>query len=213
MKDKQELLSVELLISTECAHCPIMLNHFSKIVKEGLISELKVLNVAMNPEIAVEREIRSVPWARVNEFILEGSYTYEELKTWIDHANNNSGEKEYFLLMLNNQQLEKAINFTQNNLSRLDLLINLLADLQTTMAVRIGISAIFEDLSEKGKLESALPNLIKLLDSKHEIIRIDAVYFLSLLDYKKVERHLKLLRNDRNQEIKDIVSEFFQKNI
>ena len=43
------LPSVELIIGTDCVHCPRVLENLSKIVKEGLISELKIMNATIDP--------------------------------------------------------------------------------------------------------------------------------------------------------------------
>ena len=42
------------------------------------------------------------------------------------------------------------------------------------------------------------------------MVRVDAVYYLTLLNFEIVKQHLEPLMNDENEEVKEIVREFFE---
>ena len=71
-----------LLLSTQCPHCPTVLQGLSELVKQGVISRLEVVNINVRPEIAERHGIRSVPWVKIGDFELEGLHSPAELRRW-----------------------------------------------------------------------------------------------------------------------------------
>ena len=64
-----------LLLAPGCPHCPAVLEGLSGLLKEGVIGRLEAVNAAIHPERAAELGVRTVPWARIGPFELEGEQT------------------------------------------------------------------------------------------------------------------------------------------
>ncbi|NNF96029.1 MAG: HEAT repeat domain-containing protein, partial [Halobacteria archaeon] len=85
----------ELLIATGCAHCPVVLEGLSTLIKEGVISSLRVINIVNQPERAQELGVRSVPWLQLGPFILQGLHSPAELREWAERAGSMEGMSVY----------------------------------------------------------------------------------------------------------------------
>ncbi|MDH3948815.1 MAG: thioredoxin family protein, partial [Gammaproteobacteria bacterium] len=85
----------ELLIATGCAHCPVVLEGISTLIKEGVISSLRVTNIANQPERAQELGVRSVPWLQLGPFTLQGLHSPAELREWAERAGSMDGMSVY----------------------------------------------------------------------------------------------------------------------
>jgi hypothetical protein len=210
MSTSAQIPDAEILINTGCAHCPAVLSGLSELVKEGLIGRLQVINAGRHPEEARARNARSVPWTRIGPFTLEGSYTPAELRAWAERASGGEGMGEYFGELLQNQQIERALDLVRQSPARLQTLLALLADLETPMGVRIGIGAMFEDLAEHGDLEPALPGLVELTRAPEPQLRADAAYYIGLLGADTAREHLQALLQDDNHEVREIAAEALQ---
>ena len=207
MQSNPKIPDAEILISTGCAHCPAVLAGLSELAKQGLLGQLTVINVANRPEAATARGARSVPWLRIGPFVLEGRYTPKELREWTERAGSGAGMAEYFSELLENQQLPLALELTRRELSQLETLVDLVADLETPMGVRIGVAAMFEDLAGSGELQDALPRLLRLTRAPESQVRADAAYYIGLLGPEVSRAHLQPLLNDENAEVREIVRE------
>ena len=75
-----------LLMAPGCAHCPVVLEGLGRLLKEGRLGRLEVVNVAVHPEAAVAAGTRSVPWTRIGPFELDGLYGPAELAEWAAYA-------------------------------------------------------------------------------------------------------------------------------
>jgi len=202
----------EILINTGCVHCPAVLAGLSQLVKDGLIGRLQVINVGKHPDEAQARNARSVPWTRIGPFTLEGSYTPAQLREWAERAAGGDGMAEYFSELLQNQQIEQALALVRQTPDLLQTLLQLLADLDTPMGVRIGIGAMFEDLAEHDGLAPALAGLVELTRSPESQVRADAAYYIGLLGTKAAREHLQPLLQDPNHEVREIASEALEQD-
>ena len=72
---KQEIAppSALILISPGCPHCAQALKGLEELVKEGALARLEIVNIAVDPEPATSRGVRSVPWTQIGPFVLEGA--------------------------------------------------------------------------------------------------------------------------------------------
>lgn len=199
----------ELLLASGCAHCPAVLASLSEMVKQGQIGRLEVANVEHHPELAQARGARGVPWTRIGPFILPGAYTKAELLTWAERAGSPSGMAEYFVELLQTQRLDEALQLVLGDPGQLSLLVEMMGDLDTPMGARIGISALFEDLAEQGKLQPALSDLVALSQSPHQAVRGDAAYLLGLLG-EPAHPALHELAQDKSPEVREIAAEALQ---
>ena len=59
-----------LLLTSQCPHCPTVLQGLGELVKKGLIGRLEVVNIVARPDIAKQYGVRKVPWFRLGEFEL-----------------------------------------------------------------------------------------------------------------------------------------------
>jgi len=197
----------EILINTGCAHCPAVLAGLSELVKQGQLGQLNVINVAQHPEAAAQRSARSVPWTRIGPFVLEGKYTPGELREWTERASSGEGMGEYFGELLENQKLQDALQLVRNDPSQLSILVDLVGDLETPMGVRIGVSAMFEELAEEGQLAPALPQLAELTRASEPQVRADAAHYLGLINTPEARDLLQPLLKDADSEVREIASE------
>jgi len=200
----------EILITTGCVHCPAVVDGLSQLIKQGLIGELRIINVTRHPEEATRRNARSAPWTRIGPFVLQGNYSREELRGWAERAASGEGMGEYFAELLQNQQLQLAVELARNDPSQLDTLVALIADLDTPMGVRIGVGALFEELAQHGQLSPALPGLIALTRATDSQVRADAAHYLGLLGADTAREYLLPLLKDDNAEVREIAAESLQ---
>ena len=97
----------------------------------------------------------------------------------------------------------KAIS---DNPGTLPSLVALLGDLDTPMAVRIGIGALLEDLPIS-LVRSAETSLISLTDSDNQSVRADAGHYLSHVDTDTSRETLRRLLEDSSEEVREIAGE------
>ena len=93
-----------------------------------------------------------------------------------------------------------------DNPDALPLLVTLLDDLDTPMAVRIGIGALLEELPAS-LVRSAESSLITLTDSVNQSVRADAAHYLSLVDTDTSRETLRRLLEDSSEEVREIAGE------
>ena len=200
----------ELLIASGCVHCPAVLNGLADLLKKGLIGRLQVINVGVHADEASRRNARSVPWLRIGPFVLEGSYTPSQLREWAQRAASGEGMAEYFAELLEQQQIEQALQLVRDDPGLLPVLVAMIGDLDTPMGVRIGVGAMFEDLAEHGELGPAVPLLGELTRSSDSQVRADAAYYIGLLGREAGEPWLRPLLTDENHEVREIAAEALQ---
>lgn len=196
-----------LLISSGCAHCPAMIENLSKLTKEGRLGKLEIVNLETNPDIATELGVRTVPWFRVGNFIFDGVMPYDELVEWAQLAAENSGQVDYLIYQLQHQQLAEVVRQVREHPFYLIELIPLIGDLDTPMAVRIGIGALIEELEQDPALEQAVPALERLTLSPEPQVRADACHYLGLCGDPVAIPAVRNLLDDDNAEVGEIAAE------
>ncbi len=196
-----------LIISPGCPHCSPVLDALSRMVKQGVVSRLDVINVAWHPERARELGATSAPWTRIGKFELSGTYSEEELRSWAKLAATDSGLSDYFVHLLENRDMAKLVETIEKYPDSLNDLIRLLEDLDVPMAIRIGVGAAIEDLQEQGLLSPAIPKLIALTRSDLPQIRADACHYLGLTGEPEVRPAVKSLLMDEDSEVREIAAE------
>lgn len=209
--DFQDNHDAELLLATGCAHCTIVLEGLSQLIKEGLIGHLVITNITVQPQRAQQLNVRSVPWTRLGPFILEGQHAPGELRKWAQRANSIEGMGEYIAAELKQGKLDKLIKMLNNAPQQLRALIPLLEDEDTEMQVRIGIDAILESIEDKSSLALLIPEFSHLASHKSPRIRADIGYYLALTDNPQAIPALKKLVQDESREIQEIAREGLEK--
>jgi len=196
-----------LLIAPGCPHCQSVLNSLSTLVKNGDIGRLEVVNISIYPEIATEAGTRSVPWIRIGKYELSGNYTAGELKSWVEKAASDVAGKAYIRELLEQQQLDKAIDYIGNDSTHLTELLELMQDEDSSLSVKFGIGAIFEALESTEALVRAISELGKLTQHEKPSLRADAAYYLGLSHSPAAKPWLTRLKDDPQQDVREIAEE------
>jgi hypothetical protein len=196
-----------LLLAPGCAHCPTVLEGLSGLLKTGRLGRLEVINIAAHPEAAAAAGTRSVPWCRIGPFELAGLHSPAELAGWVEHAAQGTGMPEYLSDLLGSQQLAKVQTLVTERPGLLADLVNLIADLDTPMGVRIGVGAVFEDLAVHGRLDEVVPQLAALTRASAPQVRADAAHYLGLSRHPDAAAALQALLQDDDAEVREIAAE------
>jgi len=151
-----------LLLATGCPHCPAVLEGLSTLLKEGIIGRLEAINIAVHPEVAQALSVRTVPWTRIGLFELEGALTPAELRFWAEAVSKPEGIKTYFFQMLKNGRRDKVERAIRDEPQRSVVFAELMRDPDTSMAVRLGISAVLEEFHGTGLTDPLIPFLAYL---------------------------------------------------
>jgi hypothetical protein len=195
-----------LLLASGCAHCPGVLEGLSQLLKQGRIGRLEAINIVDHPEAARVAGTRTVPWTRIGPFELEGALTPAELTRWVDRAVSETDYTAYFSHLLETRRPHKATRLIGEHPESLDQLIGLLADEETSMAARIGVGVVLEEL-ERAQLAKGVKTLISLAESEHANIRADAAHYLGLTCHPNAEAPLKQLLSDDHPDVREIAEE------
>lgn len=198
---------VLLLLAPGCPHCPAVLEGLGVLLKEGAIGRLEAVNIAIHPEVAQALGVRSVPWTRIGPFELEGTLPPAELRLWAETALKPEGMKAYFFQMLKNGRRDKVERAIRSAPQRSVVFAELMRDPDTSMAVRLGISAVLEEFHGSGLTDSLIPALAELSRNGDALTRADACHFLSLIGGNTAIPHLRACLDDEDSEVREIAQE------
>lgn len=196
-----------LLLTSQCPHCPTVLQGLSELVKKGVIGRLEAVNIVVHPEFAAQAGTRSVPWIRIGEFELEGLHSPTELQKWAKRAVSDNGLAEYYADLLKEGQLSKALNILHRKPAHLPAPLQLAAAPDTELTVRIGVSAIIEDFAGSDELKAQLPALIELTNSSDPRVRSDASHFLALTHSPDAVATLEQLAKDPEAAVRAVAAD------
>lgn len=196
-----------LLIAPGCAHCPVVLEGLSQLVKQGNIGRLEVVNIVSHPEIASELGVRSVPWFRIGDFELQGSHTPEELRIWAERASQTDGISLYLGELLTAGQLSKATSLIRRHPHWLAQAIKLLDDPGSGLSIKTGLGALMEEFSGSKTLSEQIEALALLLKNDNHGIRSDVCYFLGLSHNSLALPYLQQALEDQHAEVREIARE------
>lgn len=196
-----------LLLASGCPHCPAVLEGLGGLLKEGVIGRLEAVNVTIHPERAAELGVRTVPWARIGPFELEGVQTPAELRRWAEQADSLDGMADYFFRMLTSGRRARVEEMARQAPSRLRALVRLMERPDTSMAVRLGIGAVLEELQGSGLAETMIPDLGTLARNGDALTRADACHFLSLIGGPQAASWLRACIDDEDRGVREIATE------
>ena len=200
-------LEAELLIATGCAHCPVVLEGLSSLIKEGVISSLRVTNIVSQPERAQELGVKSVPWLQLGPFTLQGLHSPAELREWAQRAGSLEGMSVYLHDQLKQGNLEAMVQLLAAQPQWLEALLPLLEDEDTDMKVRIGVDAMLESLAAQIDLSSLVKELGRLSQHERQALRSDATHYLSLTGSPAAIPYLEARLQDDSAEVRGIAEE------
>jgi glutaredoxin len=196
-----------ILIAPGCPHCGKVTEILTSLVKEGLIGRLEIINLSVRPEAAAEAGTRSVPWFRIGEFEFTGAHTEGDIRAWAEKAAQGHGWAAYYHDLIDNRELDQAIDSLQQNPDRLGELIQTLSDKELPMVVKIGIGAILEDFHDSEALRRCIPELMPLLQSDDPALRADACHYLGLTSSAEVIPAIEPLLKDKDPHVREIADE------
>ncbi len=193
-----------LFIAPGCPHCPTVLQAMTELVKQALVGRLEVVNVAVHPERAEQLGVRSAPWLQLGEFILEGLHSPQELRHWAQLANTDEGLAAFFTDQLKNGRLSTVSAMINAHPERLSALLQLAEDPDTELTVRIGVSAVVEDMAGEPELLAQFPALERLAGSDDPRVRADACHFLVLSEHPGARPLLERLSRDPAPSVREV---------
>jgi thiol-disulfide isomerase/thioredoxin len=196
-----------LLVGPGCPYCAQMLEGLGELVKEGVIGELTVVNVEREPAVAKQNGVRSVPWARVGEFVLEGAHTSGELRHWVEECVDPSGMTHYLDERLQHGGLARVELMIREKPSRLLDLVSLIENSETAIQTRVGIGALLEGLEGTGLARRLVPELARLSGHADARVRADACHYLGLTEDASAIETLTPRLKDSDDEVREIAAE------
>lgn len=197
----------EVLIASGCAHCPTVLQALTDLIKEGLLRELRVSNIVVDPARAQELGVRTTPWARIGPFTLAGNYSPKELRHWAEQAGSESGIADYIRSHLKEGELETIETFLRQQPEWLKVIIGLLEQDDLEIQIRLGLDAILESLAGSEELKQLASEFARLTENDNAQIRGDATHYLALTGDPDVRPQLEKRLEDDSPDIREIARE------
>jgi HEAT repeats len=193
-------------IGSGCPHCPAVLEGLTRLVKDGRLAQLEVVNLSVAGPVTGD-VVRSVPWMRIGPFELVGSIPAAELADWVERAATGEGWAAYYAHLLEHRRLDEVERLVHERPGTLIDLLDLLGDTGTPMALRIGIGALLEGLAGGPILAAAVPLLAQLTLSDLPQTRADACHFLGLAGDPQAIPAVRRLLDDEQPDVREIAGE------
>lgn len=213
-------LNIKLFVSTQCPHCSQALELLTQAVKQADIAKLSIINLNANSSDENYSHIRSVPFIQINDYEFTGSLKKSELADWIKAENDNKFSHYYFSNLLADGSFNQVESFLKRKPNYWIELISLALDPENKMNIKIGITAIFESIaSEIPKLsqcDDIINTLIQASETDNHAIRVDLIYFISLiytaleeqqLMHAQLEVFMRKALQDVSDEVKEIADD------
>lgn len=200
-----------MLLSSHCAHCPGVLDSLAKMVKNGELGNLQVINLELHPEAMQEYKVRSVPWVKIGNHELSGAQTLEALQQRAQWARDEQQQQGNLLAdfdsLLSEGQVAKVVDTIKQDQSAMQAIMNLLGDPGTILSTRIGIGVVFEEFAGTELLKTLIPELGELTKHTDQRIRADAYHYLGMSNDKSAIPFLEAGKDDFDVEVREIVTD------
>ena len=196
-----------MLIGTQCTYCGPMMQMLTEFMKTGRIAELRIVNIENATEMASELGVRSVPWLRIGPFELAGSRSKQELQLWIQRASSFDGVTDYLVEVLAEGNIKYASKLIHDYPQALENVIELMADAEAKINVRLGVGVIIEEMAESDAFKSIIPRLLEYLSHDDARIRGDACHYLSLTRDRSYIPDIESLLADDSEEVREIAQD------
>ena len=197
-----------LLLTGGCPRCPAMHQALTGLLKEGVIGRLEVVNVAVHTEEAEERGVQSVPWTRIGPYEIQGVVPPAELKRYAQGVNDEAVFDGYVMDLLKTGKRARFEALVKQEPERIHALARLMTNPETSMAIRLGIGAVLEELQGTQLSQGLIPELGALLGSDDGLLRADACHFLTLIGGEEVRPFMQTCLNDADDEIREMAQEW-----
>ena len=197
-----------LLITGGCPNCPAMHQALTGLLKEGVIGRLEVINVAVHPEAAEARHVQSVPWTKIGPYEIQGVVPASELKRYAEGVDDDNVFDDYVLGLLKTGRRARFEAMVQSEPTRIHALARLMTNPETSMAIRLGIGAVLEELQGSGLTGPLIPALGALLQSPDALLRADACHFLTLIGGAAIRPYMQACLDHGDADLREMASEW-----
>lgn len=199
--------AVLMLMGSQCSYCGPMMQILSELMKAGKMAELRIVNIENAPQLASELGVRSVPWLQIGPFELAGSRTKQELTLWLERASSFDGVTDYLEEVLAEGNINYARKLIERYPQALENVIDLMANPEAKINVRLGIGVIIEEMAETEPFKKVIPRLIEYLSDEDARIRGDACHYLSLTRDPSYIPYIEKLLSDESEEVREIAQD------
>ena len=193
-----------MLMGSTCPYCPTVLKALQSLLDSGHIGTLEIFNIEEHPDIARQYGVRSVPWVRIGEFELEGLRSEKELREWAEKAATGGGLSDWLLEQLGSGRIDSVLEQIRSDNSAMSALLALFEDPDTELNIRIGISAIMEDLEGSELLKAHTGTLGALTQHEEARVRGDACHYLALSHDPSVRKWIEPLLDDSDSDVREV---------
>lgn len=196
-----------LFVTSDCPHCATVMRGLDELVRQGLIGEVTVVDASAHPERAAEYGVRAAPWLRLGPFTLTGAQGVGELRQWAEWASGEEGIARYVAHLLTLGEFQHAVAFLSADAQRLAPLLDILADTEAGIDLRLGVSALLERYAGTPELRALLPQLAKLSRHADHRVRADACHLLGLTGTLDALAPVEARLADESEEVREIAAE------
>jgi hypothetical protein len=196
-----------IFVAPGCPHCATVLRGLNELVKQGLIGQLTVVDIAAHPEQAAEHGVRAAPWLRLGPFTLTGAHSPAELRLWAGWASGEEGTAHYVEHLLRQGSYRQAAAFIEADTQRLKPLLAIVANPGAKLEVRLGVNALLEAHANTPALRNLLPQLAELTRHADHRVRADACHLLGLTGSAAARTHVEACLKDAHEEVREIAEE------
>ncbi len=201
-----------LLMTAGCPHCPAALQALTMLLKEGVIGRLEIVNVAIHTEEAEARSVKSVPWIKIGPFEVESISSPAKLRELANGVNDDAVFDTWLLETMKAGHRQKFESLVRREPQRIHALARLMTNPETSMAIRLGIGAVLEELHGTGLTEPLIPALGDMLKSDDRLLRADACHFMTLIGGEHIRSFMQSCQNDADPEIHEMALEWLTDN-
>jgi hypothetical protein len=159
-------------------------------------------------EEAESRGVQSVPWIKIGPFEVEGVSTPASLRQLALGADDETVFDAWLLETLKAGKRQKVEALLRQEPQRIHALARLMKSPESSMAIRLGIGAILEELQGSGLTDSLVPDLAEMLTSDDRLLRADACHFLTLIGTDDIRLHMLACVKDADPEIREMAEEW-----
>ena len=199
--------TVIMLMGQHCTFCGPMMQILTELMKSGLIAELRIINIEKQPQLARELGVRSVPWLQIGPFELAGARNRKEIVDWLERASSFEGINSYLEEVLAEGNIEFANRLIDRYPQALENVIELMADAEAKINVRLGIGVIIEERAASEGFKAVIPRLIEHLSDSDARVRGDACHYLSLTGDKAYIPQIQAMLQDDSEEVREIAQD------
>ena len=200
-----------LFVTSDCPHCAAVMLGLAELARQGVVGRVTVVDAAAHPERAVQYGVRAAPWVRLGPFTLTGAQSVAELRQWAEWASGEEGIARYLVHLLKLGEFQHAAAFVSADAQRLRPLLDILADTDAGIDMRLGVSALLERYADTPELRALLPQLAELSRHEDHRVRADACHLLGLTGSAEALAHVEARLSDENEEVREIAAEAMQR--